>query len=76
MLFLSKNSIKSENVSRELSYASKHHNTILHIYLEKLTLPGDFDFILGPIQGVMKYGMEHSSYEDRVIKILREIFGH
>ncbi len=75
MLFLSKNSIISENVSRELSYSSRHDKTILPIYLEELTLPGDFEFILGSIQGVMKFRIENSSYENKVIKILRKIFG-
>ena len=49
---------------------------VLPIYLEELSLPEHLDFILGPIQGVMKFKMEESNYQIKVIETLRDIFGH
>ena len=72
ILFLSTNSIKSANVNRELSYAIKYNKIILPIYLENLTLPDDFEFNLGPIQGVMKHEMEESDYKTKIIKTIRD----
>lgn len=73
VIYLSIYSIKSEIIRRELTYASTHNKTILPIFLENLKLPEDFDFILGPIQGIMKYNMEESRYRAKIIKTLRDI---
>lgn len=74
IIFLSVNSIRSRNVSREVNYAIKHDKTILPIYLEKISLPEEYDFTLGPIQGVMKHELEESRYQSKLIETLRDIF--
>jgi len=67
IIFISKNSISSEDVNREISYAIKHKksNEILPIFLEHVELPREIEFNLGPIQYLMKYNLPHETYRKK-----------
>ena len=70
MVFISPNSVQSENVLNEIAYALRYHKTrnimILPIYLEETDLPDELDFTLGRIQAVMSHKMENERFSKKV----------
>ncbi|MBN1215557.1 MAG: toll/interleukin-1 receptor domain-containing protein [Candidatus Lokiarchaeota archaeon] len=73
IVFISKNSVTSDNVKREISYAIRHKTGhILPIYIEDTELSKDLDFNLKPIQGIMKYQFSDENYKLKVIDTLKK----
>jgi hypothetical protein len=70
VIFLSKNAIESDNVSRELHYAVNHKIIVFPIYIEDTKLPDDFDFNLSNIQAIFKHQIPDNEYRRRVLKAL------
>lgn len=69
LVFISPNSIGSEYVSKEMSYAIDQKKQILPVYLAKTKLPGEFNLEIGPIQGLKKYKDENNFMKKLLMKI-------
>jgi hypothetical protein len=71
VIFISKNAIQSDNVSRELHYAIRHKIKVVPIYIEDTKLPDDWDFNISNIQAIFKYQLSDNEYKRKVLKALK-----
>ena len=69
ILFLSKNSVDSPWVRKEIDYAKKHHIPFVPIYIEEFEFPSDLEW-LDEIQSIVKY--EYTRYNKYYNKCIHE----
>ena len=68
VVFISKNSIESQNVREEIFLAIDEKIPIIPIYLEKTKLKHGLRLKLSSIQSILKYEMPENEYINRYIK--------
>ena len=68
IVFISSNSIDSKYIKKEIRFAISHDIPFIAIHLEKTQLPVQFDFALGDLQAIHKFGMPDEEYYRRYIK--------
>lgn len=72
IVFISKNSVISKNVGREISYAIKYKNEkILPIFIEETNLPKDIEFNLLRIQWIPKYKWTEEHYRSELLNSIK-----
>jgi hypothetical protein len=63
IVFISEAAVNSEPVCDEMDKALKADKRIVHIYLEKVTLPARFQKPMRRIQALERYTLRHDEYE-------------
>lgn len=73
VVFISENSIASENVKDEISFALNKKINVTPIYLENTQLPFDLDLRLGRKNAILKYALSDEDYLKRCIRTFENI---
>ena len=74
IVFITENSIISENIINEIHLALKYKkNQLIPIYLENTTLPDELEYSLLRIQSLMKYKIHPDHYHSKLIQDLKSI---
>lgn len=72
IVFISKNSVISKNVGREISYAIKYKSgKILLIFIEETNLPKDIEFNLLRIQWIPKHKWSDERYRSELLNSIK-----
>ncbi len=71
IVFLSAKALESRYIKHEISYAFKFAKRMIAVFLEPLTLPRSFEFILGPFQFVHWYHLAEGT--DKMNKLTEGI---
>jgi hypothetical protein len=70
LVFISKNSIRSQYVYNEINYAFENHIEFLAIYLEKTALPRGLKLLTGSLNAIEKFDMLERIYIVKMEKVL------
>ena len=76
LLFITSNSIKSNRVLDELTFAKERKKSIVVIYIHNVSLPSEFHFQLVNIQALYKYACTKYQYQERLHNSLRKHVGY
>jgi hypothetical protein len=71
LVFVSRRTLRSEFVEKELHVASKHKKRVVPIFIEPVTLPPAWEMRLGTLQAVDRYELERDKYEADLLNRLR-----
>jgi hypothetical protein len=71
LVFVSRSSLRSEFVERELHVAIKYKKRIVPIFIEPVTLPPAWEMGLGTLQAVDRYNLGRNKYEADLLNKLR-----
>ena len=72
LVFVSGNSVASQNVRNEINFALNNRKPFLAIYLSETELPVGLQLRMGDIQAVMKHRLSEDSYRRKLEKSLPE----
>jgi hypothetical protein len=70
MVFISRNSIQSRNVIKEINFAVDENKHFLAVHLEEVSLPPGLRLSIGDVQAVMKWRMPIEDYWRKMMKVL------
>ena len=73
IFFASKQSIDSENCLWEIEFAQNQNRPLLVIYLEEVDLPSRLSFLIGGIQSVNRFDINHDAYREAVMQAVANI---
>lgn len=73
VVFITENSVSSENVKKEIALASEENINILPIYLKKTQLPPDLKYHLIRTDAIFKYLLSDEDYLKKCIKAFENI---
>ncbi len=62
IVFISENSVLSQNVKNEINYALRNKKPFIVIYLAETILPKGLELQIGAFQAILKYKMEEEMY--------------
>jgi len=76
LVFISKNSVVSKYVNKEVQYVGRNDKNPLPVYIEDVSLPFDWDLIFGQIQAIMTHELKdyRRSLLDGVRNLLKTKF--
>ena len=73
LVFLSRNAVKSKNVTNEINFALDNSKPFLAIYLEETELTRGLKLRMGGIQAIMKWRMTDQQYDKKMLKALPDV---
>lgn len=73
VVFISKNSVSSENVKKEIALASNENINIVPIYLEETQLPTGLKYHLIRTEAILKYNLSDEDYLKKYRKAFENI---
>ena len=72
IVFVSLNSIISQNVKNEINFALNKHKPFLAIYINETELPSGLMLRMGDIQAIFRYKMDENTFTKKIYRSLPE----
>jgi hypothetical protein len=70
IVFISRNSVQSRNVIKEINFAIDENKRFLAVHLEEVSLPPGLKLSMGDIQAVMKWRMSANDYARKIMSVI------
>jgi len=72
IVFISPNSINSQNVKNEINFALNKHKPFLAVHITDTVLPSGLLLRMGDIQAIFRYKMDESTFTKKICRVLPE----
>ena len=73
LVFLTKESVQSENCLNEIDFALRRKRPFLAIELEPVSLPAGIELNIGNRQSILKYRFSEDHYRARLLETIRQV---
>jgi hypothetical protein len=72
IVFISPNSINSQNVKNEINFALNKHKPFLAVHITDAVLPSGLLLRMGDIQAILRYKMDGIAFNKKICRVLPE----